>query len=50
MTRGDHAINPDLQRFMTARANARTTEVDASHAVMPSRPEAVTRIIEQAAG
>lgn len=49
VTRQDHAINPDLQRFMTARANARTTEVDASHAVVLSRPDAVTRVIEQAA-
>ncbi|WP_236795020.1 alpha/beta fold hydrolase [Amycolatopsis sp. GM8] len=49
ITRQDHAINPDLQRFMAARANAHTTEVDASHAVMLSRPDAVTKIIEQAA-
>lgn len=49
ITRQDRAINPDVQRFMTARAHARTTEVDASHAVMLSRPEAVTTIIEQAA-
>jgi pimeloyl-ACP methyl ester carboxylesterase len=49
VTRQDHAISPDVQRFMTTRANARTTEVDASHAVMFSRPDAVTKIIEQAA-
>jgi pimeloyl-ACP methyl ester carboxylesterase len=49
VTREDHAINPDVQRFMTTRAHARTTEVDASHAVMLSRPGAVTEIIERAA-
>jgi pimeloyl-ACP methyl ester carboxylesterase len=49
ITRQDHAINPDVQRFMTTRAHAHTTEVDASHAVMLSRPDAVTKIIEQAA-
>jgi pimeloyl-ACP methyl ester carboxylesterase len=49
ITRQDHAISPDLQRFMTTRAHAHTTEVDASHAVMLSRPDAVTKIIEQAA-
>jgi pimeloyl-ACP methyl ester carboxylesterase len=49
LTRQDHAISPDLQRFMTTRAHARVTEVDASHAVMLSRPSAVTKIIEQAA-
>jgi pimeloyl-ACP methyl ester carboxylesterase len=49
LTRQDQAINPDLQRFMDNRAHARITEVDASHAVMLSRPDAVTKIIEQAA-
>lgn len=34
---------------MTSRAHARVTEVDASHAVMLSRPGAVTKLIEQAA-
>jgi hypothetical protein len=34
---------------MSARAKARTTTIDASHAVSVSRPEAVTRIVEQAA-
>ena len=49
ITRQDKAINPELQRFMAARAKAHTTEVNASHAVMVSRPDAVTRVIEQAA-
>jgi pimeloyl-ACP methyl ester carboxylesterase len=49
LTRQDHAISPDLQRMMTTRANAHTTEVDASHAVMLSRPGAVTEVIERAA-
>jgi pimeloyl-ACP methyl ester carboxylesterase len=49
VTRQDHAINPELQRKMTTRANARTTEVDASHAVMLSRPDVVTDVIERAA-
>jgi hypothetical protein len=34
---------------MATRANARITEVNASHAVMLSQPDAVTKIIEQAA-
>jgi hypothetical protein len=45
----DKAINQNVQRFMATRANARITEVDASHAVMLSRPDAVTKLIEQAA-
>ena len=49
LTRQDHAISPDLQRFMTSRADARITEVDASHAVMLSRPDVVTQLVEQAA-
>ncbi|MGW4729059.1 alpha/beta fold hydrolase [Streptomyces shenzhenensis] len=49
ITRQDRAIAPDVQRFMAERANAHVTEVNASHAVMVSRPAAVTKIIEQAA-
>lgn len=49
VTRQDHAINLDVQRFMTIRAHARTSEVDASHAVMLSRPDVVTGLVEQAA-
>ncbi|WP_274383040.1 hypothetical protein [Streptomyces pratensis] len=37
------------QRYMSARVKARTTTIDASCAVSVSRPEAVTRIVEQAA-
>ncbi|MFJ9782818.1 alpha/beta fold hydrolase [Amycolatopsis sp. NPDC101161] len=49
LTRQDRAISPDLQRFMDTRAGARITEVDASHAVMLSRPDVVTKLVEQAA-
>ncbi|MEV4800249.1 alpha/beta hydrolase [Nonomuraea sp. NPDC049421] len=49
ITRQDKAIAPDLQRFMSKRAGARAEEVNASHAVMVSRPDAVTNLIEKAA-
>ncbi|MQY10040.1 hypothetical protein SRB5_01440 [Streptomyces sp. RB5] len=49
ITRRDHAIAPDVQRSMAERAGAHIREVDASHAVMVSRPDAVTHIIEDAA-
>lgn len=49
VTTGDRNIPVAAQRYMSARAKARTTTVDASHAVSVSRPEAVTRIVEQAA-
>ncbi|MBW9209131.1 alpha/beta hydrolase [Mumia sp. zg.B21] len=49
LTRRDHAIDPALQRMMVGRAGAHVTEVDASHAVMLSRPGVVTDVIERAA-
>ncbi|AUA16833.1 alpha/beta fold hydrolase [Streptomyces sp. SID8382] len=49
ITRQDHAIAPDVQRFMSKRAGSHTEEVNASHAVMISRPDAVTHMIEDAA-
>ncbi|MEU8674762.1 alpha/beta hydrolase [Streptomyces sp. NPDC048560] len=49
VTTKDLNIPVVAQRYMSARAKARTTTIDASHAVSVSRPEAVTRIVEQAA-
>ncbi|MER6241239.1 alpha/beta hydrolase [Streptomyces clavifer] len=49
VTTEDRNIPVAAQRFMSARAKARTTTIDASHAVSVSRPEAVTRIVQQAA-
>jgi len=45
----DRAINPDLERFMTKRANTKTIEINASHAVYISHPQEVAKLIEQAA-
>jgi pimeloyl-ACP methyl ester carboxylesterase len=41
----DKAAGTDLVRSMAARAGATTTEVDASHVVMASQPQAVTDVI-----
>jgi pimeloyl-ACP methyl ester carboxylesterase len=49
LTLQDQAINPDLQRMMIGRTSAQITEVDASHAVMVSRPDVVTSLIATAA-
>ncbi|MEU1418618.1 alpha/beta hydrolase [Kitasatospora sp. NPDC005751] len=49
VTTQDLNIPVAAQRFMSERAHARTTEIDASHAVSVSRPDAVTRIVEDAA-
>lgn len=48
VARQDHAIPPATERFMAARAQATTVEVDASHVPMISQPEATTRLILQA--
>lgn len=48
--RQDQAINPALQRAMAGRTTAQVVEVDASHAVMVSRPQVVADLIEAAAG
>ncbi|MGY0065304.1 alpha/beta fold hydrolase [Streptomyces sp. QTS137] len=49
VTTEDRNIPVAAQRFMSARAHARTTEIDASHAVSVSNPDAVARIVERAA-
>lgn len=45
----DRTINPDLQRFMAKRMNAKTVEIKASHASLLSQPEAIANLIMQAA-
>jgi pimeloyl-ACP methyl ester carboxylesterase len=49
VTRDDQAINPELQRRMAYRTGGPIVEVDASHAVMVSRPDVVVDVIAQAA-
>ena len=44
----DHAIAPDLERYMAARLGAHTVESDGSHSVMVSHADTVTRLIESA--
>ena len=46
----DRTINPDLERFMAKRMGAKTIEVKASHLSLISQPEAITRLILEAAG
>jgi pimeloyl-ACP methyl ester carboxylesterase len=45
----DHVVSPELQRWMYKRSGAKVTEISASHAVEISQPEAVARVIEDAA-
>lgn len=49
VTTSDRMINPDLQRAMYARAGSKVTEIDASHSVFMSQPQAVADVIKAAA-
>jgi pimeloyl-ACP methyl ester carboxylesterase len=46
----DRTINPDLERYMAKRMNAKTIEVKASHLSLISQPDKITRLIMEAAG
>ena len=45
----DRAINPENERKMAKRANAKTIEVSSSHAAYISHPKETARLIEEAA-
>ncbi|MGY1883897.1 alpha/beta fold hydrolase [Blastococcus sp. SYSU DS0753] len=49
ITRQDLAVPAESQQFMGERAGATNVEIDASHAVTVSQPEAVARLIDEAA-
>ena len=42
-------INPDLERFMSGRANSHAIELRGSHAIFLSHPQEVASLIEKAA-
>lgn len=44
----DNAIHPDAERHMGRRAGAETIEVDASHSIARSQPDAVIELIQTA--
>ncbi len=46
----DRTINPDLQRFMAKRMNAKTIELKSSHLSLISHPGAIAQLIREAAG
>jgi pimeloyl-ACP methyl ester carboxylesterase len=45
----DQTVHPDLQRFVSKRMKANTTEVTASHVPMLSKPDVVLDVIRKAA-
>lgn len=50
VSKNDRTIDPDLERFMAKRMGATTIELDAGHLSMIARPEAISRLILDAAG
>jgi pimeloyl-ACP methyl ester carboxylesterase len=50
VSKNDRTINPDLERFMASRMNAKTVELDASHLSIVSRAREVANLIVEAAG
>ena len=50
VSKNDRTINPDLERFMANRMNAKTTELDASHLSIVSKAREVADLIIEAAG
>ena len=49
VSKRDHAINPDLERFYAKRMHAHTTEIDASHVAFITHPQEIAKVIEAAA-
>ena len=45
----DRSINPDQERMMAKRANAKTVEVNSSHVAYMSHPKETAKLIEEAA-
>jgi pimeloyl-ACP methyl ester carboxylesterase len=45
----DRTVNPELQRFVAKRMNARITELESSHVPMLSQPQRVYEVIVEAA-
>ena len=48
-TSQDRMIPPEMQQFMCERAGSTATEVDSSHSVYVSKPDAVAAFVEEAA-
>ncbi|MBB6498501.1 alpha/beta hydrolase [Pedobacter cryoconitis] len=49
LAKNDHTINPELERIMANRMGAKLTELESSHVPMISQPEAVLKVIREAA-
>ncbi len=50
VSREDMTISPELERFLAKRMSATTIEVNAGHLSMVSQPQAIAKLILEAAG
>jgi pimeloyl-ACP methyl ester carboxylesterase len=50
VSKNDRTINPELERFMASRMNAKTVELDASHLSIVSRAREIANLIVEATG
>jgi pimeloyl-ACP methyl ester carboxylesterase len=50
VSKQDHTIDPDLERFLAKRMNATTIEVDGGHLALVSHPKEIADLILAAAG
>lgn len=49
VSKKDHTVHPDLQRFLAKRMGATVVEVESSHVPMLSKPDVVIDVIRKAA-
>ncbi|HTF64874.1 MAG TPA: alpha/beta hydrolase [Edaphobacter sp.] len=49
LTKQDHTVHPDLQRWVSKRMGATVVEVESSHVPMLSKPDVVIEVIRKAA-
>ena len=48
VAKNDQAINPELQRIMAKKIDAKTTEIETGHVPIISKPEEVLKVIREA--
>jgi hypothetical protein len=44
----DRTLNPDLERFMAKRMDAKTIEIEAIHLALISHPDAIANLLLEA--
>ena len=49
VAKNDRTVQPDLERFFAKRMGAKVTEVESSHVAMLAQPDAVIKVIREAA-